>query len=304
MCSYNAEKYIERAIKSIIDQTYKDWELVISDDASTDNTIKLIEKYCADPRIKLYRHFENIGYVKNKNRAFRYASGELLTELDADDTCPPERIERQIQVFKNPNIQICGTNYCTIDVDDKLLAFRKYDYDRLIDKISNDYPFWFPSLMFRKEVLNEFGYFNEYFSGIYGDDEYWTYRVNSKYLVYFIKDVLYNYRISPTSLTNVLDNPRKLIAWEILEELYRQRNETGTDALEKGDLALMAEFESKLLSDKKFLSGKYRMWAAKAIDNRDWMRARKYLSKSISLYWANPLIYRTIIYYLRHRYIK
>ena len=99
MCSYNGEEFIERAIESVLAQTYTNWELIICDDQSKDRSMALIEQYTSDPRIRLIQQPQNLGYVRNKNFGFSQATGELLTQLDSDDTSPPERIAKQVQVL-------------------------------------------------------------------------------------------------------------------------------------------------------------------------------------------------------------
>lgn len=305
MCAYNVSEFIDRAIGSILQQSYQDWELIICDDASTDNTTVLIEKYLTDNRIKFYQQPENVGYLKNKNYAFSLFSGELVTQLDADDTCPPDRLEKQVNAFlKNPGIQICGSNYQQIDLNDKPLEGRKYKNDMLITSIKEEYPFWFPGLMFRRELISEFGLFSEYFSGIFGDDNYWTVRVNRKYPIYFIKDILYNYRINPNSLTNVYNNPRKLIVAEILQKLVEQQVNSNTDWLEQGEYEKMTAYEQELLNNKNLMAEKYRLWAAKAIDKRDMKQAKILLGKSLKLQSSNQETYKTMLYYLRRKLFK
>jgi len=305
MCAYNAGPYIAEAIESILLQTYLNWELIIGNDCSTDNTLQIISRYLGDSRIKLVNHKTNLGYIKNKNSIFALATGDLLTQLDADDTCPPERIARQVKVFEQyPPIKICGTNFSTIDIKGNVLETSPHKADFVIHEISRPYPFWYPGLMFRKEVIEEFGPFSEYFNGIYGDDNYYTYRVNSKYPIYFIKDPLYNYRIHPASMTNLHDNPRKLIADDILKELFTQRKATGSDWLEQNKEEEMRAFEAQLFRDKKIMAEKYRIVAAKAIDNNNWDEATSALKRSIKLSLINTRTYATLSYYIRNRFLR
>ncbi|HRO42892.1 MAG TPA: glycosyltransferase family A protein [Flavipsychrobacter sp.] len=305
MCAYNVSEFIDRAINSILEQTYQDWELIICDDASTDNTIELIGKYLKDERIKLHQQTKNVGYLKNKNYAFTLYSGDLITQLDADDTCPPDRLEKQVAVFKNhPEIKICGSNYQQIDLHDKPLGATKHQEDFLISDLKDEYPFWFPGLIFHKELIDEFGLFSEYFSGIFGDDNYWTIRVNRKYPIYFLKDVLYNYRINPNSITNVFNNPRKLIVAEIIQKLIEQQIERNTDWLEEGQQEKLRAYEKELMSNSNLMAEKYRLWAAKAIDKGDMDQAKMLLGRSLKLQGSNQNTYKTMLYYLRRKIFK
>ncbi len=305
MCAYNVAPYIDRAIQSVLHQTYTDWELIISDDKSTDETVAILEKYLSDSRIKLYRHDNNVGYVANKNRAFNYATGELLTQLDSDDTSTPDRIALQVAAFQNnPDIKICGSNYTIIDTEDRILETKSYNKDFLVTELALEYPFWYPGLMFRRELLTEFGNFSEYFNGIYGDDHFWTMRVNTRYPIYFIKKALYGYRINPHSLTNVLDKPRKLIAQDIIKELYRQLKETKTDWLSEDNEAGMKAYEDSLYQDKALMAERYRIWAAKAIDKGNWQQAWSLLKSCLKTGKAGAMGYRTLFYYLKRRYLQ
>jgi glycosyltransferase involved in cell wall biosynthesis len=305
MCAYNVAPFIERAVESILVQTWQDWELIICDDKSTDNTVALVQPYLSDPRIKLHQQPQNIGYLRNKNFAFTLADGELITQLDADDCCVPDRLEKQVAVFeKHPDIKICGSNYCQIDLQDQQLPAKNYDDDFLIDKPVEDYPFWFPGLMFRKELIEEFGLFSEYFSGIFGDDHYWVMRVNRKHPVYFIKDILYHYRINPLSITNVFDSQRKLIVSEILCKLRQQQIQEKTDWLEQGNEEKMRAYERELLGNKSLMAEKYRTWAAKAIDKCNFSQAKTLLRKSLQLNAISPETYRTCLYYIRQCVFK
>ncbi|MBS1776897.1 MAG: glycosyltransferase family 2 protein [Bacteroidetes bacterium] len=302
MCAYNVSEFIDRAIQSILAQTHQQWELIICDDASTDDTVSKIKPYLTDNRIHLYVQPQNIGYLKNKNHAFTLYTGDLLTQLDADDTCPPNRLEKQVEIFlKHPEIKICGSNFQQIDLNDRPLESVAYKEDFIISKIQDNYPFWFPGLMFRPELIREFGLFSEYFTGIFGDDNYWAVRVNRKYPIYFIKDILYNYRINPNSLTNVFNNPRKLIVMEIVQKLIDQQRNTGTDWLEQNQEQEMRSFEQQLLNNKKLMAEKYRLWCAKAIDKNDLKQAKSLLDLSFNLQRTNPATLKTAFYYLRRK---
>ena len=96
MPAYNAGKYIGRAIESVLAQTYENWELIIVDDCSTDNTYEIAASY-KDPRIRIFRNDVNIGPGPSRNEAIKYSRGEWLAYLDADDIWLPQRLERLIK---------------------------------------------------------------------------------------------------------------------------------------------------------------------------------------------------------------
>ena len=92
--AYKAEPYIGQAIESVLAQTMPDWELIIVEDCSPDNTAQAVEQYLGDPRIKLIRNEQNLGECGSRNRALDVAQGEWITLLDADDWYEPQRLER------------------------------------------------------------------------------------------------------------------------------------------------------------------------------------------------------------------
>lgn len=95
MPSYNKEKYIAKAIESVINQTYKDWELIIIDDMSTDNSVEIIKTF-TDDRIVFLQNEKNIGMAANRNRALELAKGEYIALLDADDITTNIRLEKEV----------------------------------------------------------------------------------------------------------------------------------------------------------------------------------------------------------------
>jgi glycosyltransferase involved in cell wall biosynthesis len=94
MTAYNREQYIAEAIESVINSTYQNWELIIVDDGSKDNTVAIAKSYAEkDPRIKFYQNEVNLGDYPNRNKAASYANGEYLMHCDSDDSLLPDGIE-------------------------------------------------------------------------------------------------------------------------------------------------------------------------------------------------------------------
>lgn len=110
MSNYNTpEEYLRASIESVLNQTYSNFEFIIIDDCSTDNSLEIIKSY-ADKRIVILRNEENLGITKSLNKGLRMAKGEFVARMDADDICLPERFEKQVDFLKN-NVQVivCGT---------------------------------------------------------------------------------------------------------------------------------------------------------------------------------------------------
>jgi glycosyltransferase involved in cell wall biosynthesis len=302
MCAYNGMPYIKEAVACMLAQTYPAWELIISDDCSTDGTRQWLQEI-RDPRIKIFLQEKNIGYVANKNFAHQQAKGEYITQLDNDDTCTPDRLEKQMNaLLENPGIRIVGCGYIRLDENGTELARHVPERNIVLtEKTEDTYPFWFPSLLMHYSVFESVGGFDPYFAGVYGDDIYWTVKANEKYPILCIREPLYGYRYSATSITNVLNNDRKLIMAEVLKELLSQRKASGTDWLEKKDYASVAHFEQKLLNDHKYVGEQYRLWAAKAIDKNNLKYAFTLLKKSASMHLFNKNLLKTFRYFLSRK---
>lgn len=116
MPAYNSEKYIAETIESVIKQTYKNWELIIVNDASKDATEEIVKIYQEkDRRIKLISLTENQGVANARNTAIQNAKGRYIAFLDADDYWVKEKLQKQIQILNNSNADITYTAYLMID---------------------------------------------------------------------------------------------------------------------------------------------------------------------------------------------
>ena len=110
MPSFNASKYIRASIRSIQRQTYRNWELIIVDDCSSDNTVEVIQEF-QDPRIRLYINEENSGAAISRNKALREAKGKWIAFLDSDDIWVPEKLEEQLTFMRKNDYAFTYTDY-------------------------------------------------------------------------------------------------------------------------------------------------------------------------------------------------
>ena len=121
MPSWNTAKFIEESIQCVINQTYQNWELLIVDDCSTDNTDEVVEPFLADQRVKYLHNEKNSGAALTRNKAMREAQGEWIAFLDSDDLWMPEKLEKQIEFMKKGGYVLSYTEYEKIDEEDKPL---------------------------------------------------------------------------------------------------------------------------------------------------------------------------------------
>lgn len=122
---YNGEKFIAEAIESVLLQSFQQWELLIVDDASTDDTASVVEAFLKrDIRIRFFRNTNNQGVSNSRNRAIAQATGEYIAFLDADDRWHPEKLAIQIAILQK-NGDVCYASYAFMDAKSNLTG-KKY----------------------------------------------------------------------------------------------------------------------------------------------------------------------------------
>lgn len=198
---FNAEDYIHRAIESILNQTFKDFEFIIVNDASKDKSLQIIRSYARkDNRIRLVNNTHNLKIALTLNKGVSFARADLIARMDADDVSHPSRLEAQyLYLQKNPKVAIVGTNISIVDQDGKGVWKREYparsnDLKKVIFRYS---PFAHPSVLFRKSVFNEFGGYNPVMVPC-EDIDLW-FKIGSKYDFGNIPKRLLKYTLSTSS---------------------------------------------------------------------------------------------------------
>ncbi|MCS6968605.1 MAG: glycosyltransferase [Bernardetiaceae bacterium] len=203
MSAYNAEKYISQAIESILHQTFKDFELLIINDASTDKTRAIAEHYAQqDKRIKLFDNPKNLGLTRTLNKAIDLTGGQYIARMDADDIAMPERLAKQVQLLDaNPNIGFCGTWIEFIDSDGMPLGetlSMSLTSEEIYARLFFHNCFIHSSIMMRRSCALE--KYNENFV-ICQDYEFWS-RLSENFVCYLIPEFLVQYRIYQQSMMN------------------------------------------------------------------------------------------------------
>lgn len=116
MPAYNAGRFIEEAIRSVMGQTYRNWELLVIDDGSKDDTVEVVRRLCEeDDRITLLCNPENMGVARTRNRGLELCSGRYAALLDSDDVWHPEKLEKQLMLAENTGAQLLYTSYAIMD---------------------------------------------------------------------------------------------------------------------------------------------------------------------------------------------
>ncbi|MEX1033943.1 MAG: glycosyltransferase [Cellvibrionaceae bacterium] len=221
--NYNGRQYIARAIESVLNQTYQNIEYFIVDDGSTDDSAEIIKQFGRkDSRIKALFLPNNRGVAQARNAGIENSTGEYITFLDADDIWAPEKIEKQVAVFRQrPKAGLVVTDAALIDENDQIINNKKnrkkakegavslYDYISGKCHLSIN-------AMTRRECLQTSGLFNPAY--IIGEDyELWM-RITREYEYYYLKQPLHCYRIHADNATrDKLFNRQSKI--KILEEM-------------------------------------------------------------------------------------
>jgi len=160
---YNEEKFLDESIQSILNQTFKDFEFIIINDASIDNSLKIIKKY-KDKRIKLINNKKNQGFSNSTNFGLRVAKGKYIANLCADDISHSKRLEKQFNYLeKNLHIFLVGSSAIYIDENgEEIRRFRKYDdYEMLAWRLPKSCSIIHPSIMFHNKGF----FYDKFFRG-------------------------------------------------------------------------------------------------------------------------------------------
>jgi glycosyltransferase involved in cell wall biosynthesis len=162
MPAYNAGPYIREAVDSVLSQTYRDFELMIINDGSNDDTREILESY-TDPRIKLV-HQENMGLVKTLNKGLSLIKSKYVVRFDADDVCYPHRFQEQYDFLKaNPDYVLVGGEADYMDEHGNfifLYKFKEYEDEEIKAAAFRECPFIHSSVMFVRQAVIDAGGYN------------------------------------------------------------------------------------------------------------------------------------------------
>ncbi len=178
MPTYNNAKYLSIAIDSILEQTFSDYEFIIADDGSSDNTSKILREYVKrDSRIRTIKNPKNLGRAGARNSALTAKpKGDFIAIMDSDDISMPDRFSKQIHFLKeNPNIVALGTQVMNVDENNNATQEQTHlpeTHASLIWTMLYSVPFCNPSVMMRKRAATSVGQYK--IDSPVEDAEYWT----------------------------------------------------------------------------------------------------------------------------------
>lgn len=206
MIVLNGQRFIREAIGSIAAQTYRNFELVLVDDGSTDGTRDEVNRFMPEMDIRYVHHARNQGIAASVNDGIRNASGDLISFLDHDDSWFPNFLETQLRYLEqHPDVGMVHSDFQTTDVDGNILEESMSRCRNIIEPSGHIFPLLFMrnricanTVMIRKECLQKCGGFDERLR--WGDYHLWM-RISRHYKIDFVPEVLTRYRQHATQST-------------------------------------------------------------------------------------------------------
>ena len=241
---YNGAKMIGEAIESVIAQTYQDWELIIVNDCSTDNTLEVAQSYAKkDQRIRVFSNEKNSKLPATLNHGFREAKGELWTWTSDDNLLLPTMLEEFVDYFdKHPEVGFVTSDLANIDINGKIIS-----YDILPDNIQDKMPLnncGGASFMYRSSIAKKIGEYREDLF-LAEDYEYWMRLCFNTKLAHYPK-VLYHYRVHTNSLTATR---KQQIAEKLIQVRLMYLNQI--EERYKGQPSIVAMFYGRIVDELK-----------------------------------------------------
>jgi len=223
IASFNNEKYLDIAIKSVLQQTYQDFEIIIVDDCSTDNSFFILDKYKNDNRFVIEILPKNSGCGFTKKRCVELAKGELCGFLDSDDALAQNALEDMVQVHsENPNASLVSSCYYKCNDNLKIMYLRKLKLDCKDFLYANDIDLHFAS--FKKELYLKTSGINPEFKRAVDQDLYLKLSEVGNFV--YIPKYHYYYRMHIGGISNIFnDNSDKAFQWFVLAKYntYKRR---------------------------------------------------------------------------------
>lgn len=258
---YNASTHLREAIDSILNQTFKNFELLIINDGSTDNSEQIIQSY-NDSRIRYIKNETNIRLIATLNKGIEIATGKYIVRMDADDISEPDRIQIQYDYMEqHPEVAICGSWFKMFGERNEIVKYVDGHYP-IMAKMLYQCHFCHPSVILRKEALLAFDVkFDPFF--IHAEDYDFFTRIGERYKLANIQKVLVHYRTHAQSISQqnkaIQDDKSAVIKKRLFEhagipvtneelELYRRISQHEYDATEA------YQDNAKLLLEKMFLA--------------------------------------------------
>ena len=211
MSVYNGEDYLAETIESVINQTFKEWEFIIINDCSTDNTFEILAEYASkDKRIKVHTNETNLRLPSSLNKALSFAEGKYIARMDADDICIPDRLQKQYDFMEaNPNVDLSSCRFLTLKngVYSSGGCGGKGDSESIKALLLVTNPILHPGIIAKADVIKELGYDKNFTCT--EDMELWTRFVLNNKRVEILSEYLMIYRLHDKQITETTLDKQK-----------------------------------------------------------------------------------------------
>jgi glycosyltransferase involved in cell wall biosynthesis len=206
---YNAGNFLQEAVKSILDQTYTDFELIIINDCSTDNSAAILDRF-NDPRIRLFSNDTNLKVVKTLNKGISLARGKYIARMDADDISHPKRFEKQVAFLEqHSEIDLCGTWVQTFGSESNVMRAAT-EHEHIKVRLFFVNPMFHPAVMFKKDSFEKFGLtYDEHYTNA-EDYGLWVKAIDALKFAN-LPEVLLKYRIHDTNVSVFKESNKKIL---------------------------------------------------------------------------------------------
>lgn len=195
--TYNREKYIELALKSALKQKNVNFEIIIIDDESTDNTTKIISPYLSDKRIKYYKIKKSSSISQTRNKALPYINGDYVAILDSDDIWNDDlKLKKQLDIFlNNKNVVLVGTAATIIDKNGAMIKniIKPLTDEKIRKELFLKNPFFHSSVVYRKRDAQAVGWYNEDIK--FGEDMDLWIKLSEKGKLMNLPETMIKYRV-------------------------------------------------------------------------------------------------------------
>src|SRR6185369_10026020 len=215
---YNGEKYLAEAIDSILAQTFTDFELLIIDDGSTDNSLAILKQYKQrDDRIRLIAR-ENRNLATTLNDLIDLAQGEWVARMDQDDIALPHRFEKQLQWLEQTGADICGSSIRFFGTSDKRTVTHCQTDEAVKMELLFRSPFAHPTVMMKTVLVKKLRYDKAWEKA--EDYDLWERAARAGWMMTNVPEVLLLYRLHPTQITTHTSNQNQIFSQKIRQRYW------------------------------------------------------------------------------------
>ena len=265
MSVYNGEDYLAETVESVLCQTFTEWEFIIINDCSTDNTSKILAEYASkDARVKVHTNKTNLRLPSSLNKALSLAEGKYIARMDADDICMPDRLQKQYDFMEaNPNVDLSSCRFLTLKngVYSSGGCGGKGDSESIKALLLVTNPILHPGIIAKADVIKELGYDKNFTCT--EDMELWTRFVLNNKRVEILSEYLMIYRLHDKQITETTLDKQKNEVIKIQKTYLSQLLKPMTE--EQEEFYINGIYFRKNINVSKFIE--FYRWA-KSVNNK------------------------------------